>query len=74
MKFDLSEDQALLRTSTRDFLTTEHAIEKNRHLMEHDPRGYDLAEWARLAEMGYLGLLLPPRVDGQGLGPSSWRS
>lgn len=68
MKFDLSEDQALLRQSTRDFLTSEWPLEKARKVMEHDPRGHEPAEWARLAEMGYLGLVLPPSVGGQGLG------
>ena len=68
MKFDLSEDQTLLRQSTRDFLTSEWPIEKARKVMEHEARGYELAEWQRLAEMGYLGLLLPATVGGQGLG------
>jgi len=68
MKFDLSEDQALLRQSTRDFLTTEWPLEKARAVMEHDPRGYDPAEWAHLAEMGYLGLMIPAGNGGQGLG------
>ncbi len=68
MKFELSEDQALLRQSTRDFLTNEWPLEKARKVMEHDPRGYEPAEWMRLAEMGYLGLISPPSVGGQGLG------
>jgi len=68
MKFDLSEDQELLRRSTRDFLASEWPIAKARKVMEDDPRGYSPAEWARLAEMGYLGLMLPPSADGQGLG------
>ena len=68
MKFELSEDQALLRQSTRDFLTSEWPLEKARKVIEHNPRGYETAEWARLAEMGYLGLTLPPSVGGQGLG------
>ena len=68
MKFDLSEDQALLRQSTRELLTNEYPLERNREIMEKDPRGYDAHEWERLAEMGYLGLLLPAAVGGQGLG------
>jgi alkylation response protein AidB-like acyl-CoA dehydrogenase len=68
MKFELSDDQQLLRQSTRDFLTSEWPIEKSRKVMEQNPRGYEAAEWARLAEMGYLGLMLPPGVGGQGLG------
>jgi alkylation response protein AidB-like acyl-CoA dehydrogenase len=68
MKFELSDDQALLRSSTRDFLTSELPLEKSRSVMEHSKEGYDPAEWRRLAEMGYLGLVLPARVGGQGLG------
>jgi alkylation response protein AidB-like acyl-CoA dehydrogenase len=68
MKFDLSEDQALLQQSTRDFLTSELPLEKSRNVMEHSPEGYDPAEWRRLAEMGYLGLTLPASGGGQELG------
>ena len=55
MKFELSEDQRLLRSSTRDFLRRSSARE-DRRIMEHEPRGFDAAAWRRLAEMGYLGL------------------
>lgn len=68
MKFDLSDDQALLRSSTRDFLTSEFSLEKSRNVMEHAKDGFDVGEWRRLAEMGYLGLALPARVGGQELG------
>ena len=68
MKFNLSEYQALLRQSTRDFLTSECPIDRARKVMEDDPQGYESAEWARLAEMGYLGLTLPANVGGQDLG------
>jgi alkylation response protein AidB-like acyl-CoA dehydrogenase len=68
MKFELSDDQALLRSSTRDFLSSELPLEKSRNVMEHSKEGYDAAEWRRLAEMGYLGLVLPARCGGQSLG------
>lgn len=68
MKFDLSDDQALLRQTTRDFLTNEWPIEKARKVMEDEPRGYDPAAWQQLAEMGYLGLTVPANAGGQGLG------
>jgi alkylation response protein AidB-like acyl-CoA dehydrogenase len=68
MRFELSEDQQLLRDSTRDFLSAEFPLEKTRRIAEHDSRGFDRAAWPRLAEMGYLGLQLPPSVGGQGLG------
>ena len=68
MKFELSDGQALLRSSTRDFLTGAQPLEKSRSVMEHSTDGYDPAEWRRLAEMGYLGLVLPARAGGQELG------
>jgi alkylation response protein AidB-like acyl-CoA dehydrogenase len=68
MKFDLSEDQALLQSSTRDFLTSELPLEKSRNVMEHDSNGYEPAQWRTFAEMGYIGLALPGAAGGQGLG------
>ncbi len=68
MKFDLSEDQALLQSSTRDFLGSELPIDKTRNVMEHHPDGYEPAQWRSFAEMGYIGLTLPAGVGGQGLG------
>ncbi|MBI3769576.1 MAG: acyl-CoA/acyl-ACP dehydrogenase [Deltaproteobacteria bacterium] len=68
MKFELSEDQALLQSSTRDFLSSELPLEKSRTVMEHNADGYESAEWRRLAEMGYIGLTLPAAAGGQDLG------
>jgi alkylation response protein AidB-like acyl-CoA dehydrogenase len=68
MKFELSEDQALLQSSTRDFLTSELPIDKTRNVMEHHSDGYEPAQWRSFAEMGYIGLTLPAAAGGQGLG------
>ena len=68
MKFDLSEDQALLQSSTRDFLSSELPLDKSRHVMEHDSHGYEPAQWRTFAEMGYIGLAFPGAAGGQGLG------
>jgi alkylation response protein AidB-like acyl-CoA dehydrogenase len=68
MRFELSEDQTLLRDSARDFLASTFPLEQTRRTMEHDARGYDPALWRRLAEMGYLGLVAPAAAGGQGLG------
>ena len=68
MQFDLSDDQQLLRQSTRDFLAAEAPVEKTRRAMEDDPRGIEESLWRQVAEMGYVGLLLPAGVGGQGLG------
>jgi len=68
MKFELSEDQSLLRSSTRDFLASEWPAEKVRAVLENEPAGYAADSWTRLAEMGYIGLTLPAAAGGQGLG------
>jgi len=69
MKFDLSEDQSLLQSSTRDFFAKEFALEKTRRVMEHDARGFETPAWRQIAEMGYPGLLVPEAAGGQALGP-----
>jgi alkylation response protein AidB-like acyl-CoA dehydrogenase len=69
MKFDLSEDQSLLQSSTRDFFAKEFPLEKTRRVMEHDPRGFETPAWRQIGEMGYPGLLVPEAMGGQGLGP-----
>ena len=63
MKFELSADQALLRDATRDFLTSELPLEKTRTVMEHGADGYEASAWRSLADMGYIGLALPPDVE-----------
>jgi alkylation response protein AidB-like acyl-CoA dehydrogenase len=69
MKFDLSEDQQLLRTATTDFLAAESPVETSRQLAETPGEGFSRKHWAKLAELGYLGLCVSERAGGQGLGP-----
>jgi alkylation response protein AidB-like acyl-CoA dehydrogenase len=69
MKFDLSDDQGLLQSSTRDFFAKEFPLEKTRRVMEHETRGFETPAWRQLGEMGYPGLLVPEAAGGQGLGP-----
>ncbi len=69
MKFDLSEDQTLLQSSTRDFFAKEFPLEKTRRVMEHEARGFEMPAWRQIAEMGYPALLVPEAAGGQGLGP-----
>lgn len=68
MKFELSEDQALLRSSTRDFVASEWPMEKVRAVLENEAAGFAADSWARLVDMGYLGLTVPADKGGQGLG------
>jgi len=69
MKFDLSEDQQLLRSATTDFLAAECPIETSRQLAESPGEGFSRNHWAKLAELGYLGLCVSESAGGQGLGP-----
>lgn len=69
MKFDLSEDQQLLRSATTDFLAAECPIETSRQLAETAGEGFSRKHWAKLAELGYLGLCVSESAGGQGLGP-----
>jgi alkylation response protein AidB-like acyl-CoA dehydrogenase len=68
MRFELSDDQQLLRSSTRDFFTKAAPLEQSRRVMEQDPRGFEAPQWRQLAEMGYVGLVVPGDRGGQGLG------
>jgi alkylation response protein AidB-like acyl-CoA dehydrogenase len=68
MRFELSDDQQLLRGSTRDFFTKAAPLEHSRRVMEQDARGFEAPQWRQLAEMGYVGLVVPAAHGGQGLG------
>ena len=66
MQFDLNEDQALLSTSTREFLEKEAPLAETRSVMEDSPEGYAKDLYAQLGDLGYAGLLLSE--DDGGLG------
>lgn len=68
MRFELSDDQQLLRSATADFLAAECSIETSRGVSEATGEGFSRAHWAKLAELGYLGLVLDEAHGGQGLG------
>jgi alkylation response protein AidB-like acyl-CoA dehydrogenase len=66
VNFAFSEEQELLRTTAREFLARESPMTSVRALMD-DPRGFDPALYAQMAELGWLGLLLPEEYGGAGL-------
>jgi alkylation response protein AidB-like acyl-CoA dehydrogenase len=68
MRFALSDDQALLQRSTREFFATEFPMERTRQILEVEGPGFDRSGWAHIAEMGYVGLTVPAARGGQGLG------
>jgi len=69
MQFELDEDRALLKSSTRELLEKEAPVTATRPIMETSPEGYPRALYRQLAELGYLGLLLDETDGGSGMGP-----
>ncbi len=67
MNLDFSEEQEMLRTTTRDFLTKECPKTLVREL-EEDEKGYSPDLWKEMAELGWMGLVLPEEYDGMGMG------
>ncbi len=68
MKFELTEEQELLRQTARDFLAAESPMKSVRGVMERgDPYASDT--WERMSELGWMGLSIPERYGGSGLGP-----
>lgn len=67
MDFGFSEEQEMLRQSARALLEKECPSTLVRKLME-DERGFDSALWKKMAELGWLGLVIPERYGGGGLG------
>src|SRR2546428_1477781 len=67
MDFAFSSDQQLLKNSARAFLD-EHCKPAVVRSLWEDPRGESEALWKEMAQLGWLGLSLPERHGGSGLG------
>ena len=66
MNLDFSEEQEMLRTTARDFLTKECPKSLVREL-EEDEKGHSPELWQKMAELGWMGLVLPEEYDGMGM-------
>ena len=66
MDFGFSEEQEMLRSASRDFLAKECDIPYVRKMMDDD-RGYTDKVWKQMAELGWMGLILPEQYGGSGL-------
>ena len=66
MDFGFSEEQEMLRSASRDFLAKECDIAYVRKMMDDD-RGYTDKVWKQMAELGWMGLILPEQYGGSGL-------
>jgi alkylation response protein AidB-like acyl-CoA dehydrogenase len=67
MDFGFSEEQEMLRKSARDFLAKECPMTYVRQMME-DERGFRDEQWRKMAELGWMGLIVPENDGGLGLG------
>ncbi len=65
MDFDFTKEQKLLRSSAREFLKKECPTSLIRE-MKDDEKGYSPALWEQMAELGWLGLIIPQEYGGLG--------
>src|SRR5688572_18401906 len=61
------EQQRMLADSVADFIARGTNLARLRTL-RGTPEEHDRAVWARMAELGWLGILVPERYGGLGLG------
>ena len=67
MNFGFNEEQVLLRSTARKFFENECTSETVRKLMD-GPEGMTAELWKKVAEQGWLGLIVPDAYGGMGLG------
>mgnify|MGYP001084518647 CR=1 FL=1 len=65
MDFNLSEEQEILKSMARDFLTTECPKKLVKEMVE-DERGYPPELWRKMSELGWMGLVFPEEYGGAG--------
>lgn len=66
MNFGFTEEQDLLRAEVRKFLDQNAPLDRVREIVGTDA-GQDPALWARMAELGWVGLTMPEAHGGVGL-------
>ena len=68
MEYSYDNEQIALREAVNGLLTRAYGGDQRRAVVATDP-GFDEKTWARLAEMGVLGLPFPEADGGMGAGP-----
>jgi alkylation response protein AidB-like acyl-CoA dehydrogenase len=69
MNFTYDEEQQALREAVRGLVARSYADYENRRRTVAEEPGFDEKLWARLAEMGVLGLPFAEEYGGMGAGP-----
>ena len=67
MNLDFSEDQRLLQKAARDFLEDRSSLQVTRNVLETGTH-FDPELWKGIAEMGWLGAVIPEEHGGAGFG------
>ena len=65
MDFTLGEEQQLLKNSAERFVEQDYGFERRRRIVG-SPEGFDRQVWARMAELGWLGLPFAEEDGGFG--------
>ena len=65
MKFDYDDEQRLLADSVSRFLAHDYGFEARRKIVASEP-GFSATVWQAFADLGLLGLGLPPDYGGYG--------
>lgn len=65
MDFQFTEEQRILRKTARDFLDT-HCRSSFVLEMEKDEKGCTEELWMKMAELGWMGLIIPEEYEGVG--------
>ncbi|HEV8713380.1 MAG TPA: acyl-CoA dehydrogenase family protein, partial [Candidatus Binatia bacterium] len=69
MELVLTEDQELLAKTAMDFVRTRSPVSRMRALRDaQDPLGFSRALWKEMAELGWVGILIPEAYGGAGMG------
>lgn len=69
MALVLTEDQQMIRDSADGFFRDEAPVSQHRALRDsHDPDGFSRGTWAKIAEMGFAGVLVPEAHGGADMG------
>ena len=69
MALVLTDDQTMIRDSADGFFAAEAPVAQMRALRDSaDATGFDRGLWAKMAEMGFAGVLVPEAHGGAGMG------
>jgi alkylation response protein AidB-like acyl-CoA dehydrogenase len=68
MNLEFSEDQKFVQHTAREFLSKNAGLDVCRKVLEAKDVAYDAGLWKGVAEMGWLGAVVPEEQGGAGLG------